>query len=228
MGHGITSLFLVCVLSRGGLCATLHGIVQSLAAPVTDVRVDVKRVYKGSGTVSVALLKTDRSGTYRVESLPFGEYRLSLESPGFEQVEVRGIGVQSDVIVIPPITLMVGSCATPIPVAHYLRLLNTSVNSRVTGYIADSSSGKPVTRAKLKLVCTGDACNGSPRSGVWKFNFELSPGAYSLRLHSDGYYDEEYSPVEAQAGFETVYFPFLLTRCHGPCIASKKPVRRCE
>jgi len=100
--------------------SAMMGGLGSLSGNVTDPSGGVianaqVRIYSDTGGL-VASRTTDAAGNYRIDDLPAGNYRAQFSSPGFRNMEVRGLQVVGGSAQNQNIALQVGSATQTITV----------------------------------------------------------------------------------------------------------------
>jgi hypothetical protein len=184
---------------------------------------------------SVRQVNADDSGAYRFSGISAGQYKLKLESAGFETLEVEGIVVSADEhMLLPTVQLSVGSTADCGGHAYldHLHLLPTEGH---TGTIRGIVMGKtgPIPDATAALVCSNRICGETKTDSKGQFTFEnLSAGSFAVRVTRRGFYSLDLPQFFAQERFESAYDPIHIERCpRGNCdprLRPKKPPARCE
>lgn len=110
--------------------ATLVGGGSGLTGTVTDpagavIANAVVKVYTASGYLA-ADARTDANGQYQLGSLPDGEYRLEVESPGFQRSVVRGLTAQAGKAFRYDVSLGVGGSTESVTVNASAAMVQTA------------------------------------------------------------------------------------------------------
>lgn len=116
-----------------GFSATIAGTVQdSSGAAVAGAAVTVKNLETGL----TRAVETDASGSYRIASLPVGEYELTVEKAGFQRDVRRGINLAVAQEAVVNLSLQVGSMVQQVTVTEDAPLVNTTM-TQTSGLITE-------------------------------------------------------------------------------------------
>ncbi len=119
----IVTFFALCTLLHAAdPTGTIAGaILDPSGAPVANARVTATALATGLTRETVSR----NDGTYVFPLLPVGFYSVSVEAPGFERLEQRGIEVRADQNSTVPLTLQIGSTTQSVTVEANAQMVET-------------------------------------------------------------------------------------------------------
>ena len=163
--------------------------------------------------------------------LPRGRYNLVIGMPFFETEVIRGIALSAgETRVLQPLELAfegMFSCALTRP--HYYAALAGSDVGSLTGFLFDRETGAPLGGGSVELYAprVGKIAT-SVTDADGRFSFAGVPARADYWIHTarPGYFDDEFTAIIVQSGFQTVYEQIGLESCTpGRCDPSLKTIR---
>src|SRR6266849_19107 len=170
------------VFSQAGASAGIYGsVLDAQGAIIPGVRVTLQHVRTNQTRAAV----TNQAGEYSFPLLPVGEYRISVEQPGFKKYQETGILLQVNDNVKIDVRLEVGEVSTEVQVeaaATVVETANATIKEVVDSRrVADLPlNGRNL--ADLTLLVTGVQPSDSP-SGDAGLQAYSAPGVKALSVN---------------------------------------------
>jgi hypothetical protein len=205
--------------------AELRGtIVGAGRSPVSSFQV----VLRGPGVERTA--GSDGLGNYHFSGLLEGVYEVAIVAGGFYSLTVNNVSLhRGQLLKLPPVELIVEGidCGGRLP--RYLRYLG--VPNRTTGALGgmvvdDRHHAIDSARIALFLPESGIVNSATTdRAGYFSLTGIPVRSNYRIEIVRGGYYTEQFTDFQIQAGYETVYNLDLQPCSAGGCQPSLRPVR---
>jgi hypothetical protein len=205
----------ILLLPFSARAASLTGsLIDPVGASVANVLVEL-----ASETKSYKV-QTDNAGIYQFADLQAGEYTLTITHQWFERLTVKSIELsEGEAKRIQEITITPYRCPFP-PHRDFVRLVPSLSFGELSGTVLPPAPG-----VEVFLICrTFRTCGTTKTDSNGHFSFDmLSAGAYALRFHRDGFYDQDATEYEyyVNAGVQSVYTPVMLEACYKGSCAGK-------
>jgi len=201
-------------------------VVDGLNHPISEATATL-RDKLGKRPEQVAF--TDAAGVFHYDGMPPGNYELVIEARG-----LYSLGLPSLHLTGAPLALRFElefgfySCPQPDRLLHYFRQLDPGDSSAALGGTVLNESGAPVSGAIATLYVPSlgrVARTSSNEDGEFSFNHLAVRSDYWIRVVHDGFFAGEFTKLEVQPQFETVYGLELESCEVGHCAPHLKKIR---
>jgi hypothetical protein len=224
---------IVALLAAQDTSATVSGEVRDIIGVAIAATNAELKLQDPPG--SIYSVRTDNEGKFRFSGLPPGTYTLKLAQPGFKELTLKSIQVESgEQKILPLLRLDVSTGACGGAVIDYFQLLSTEqLVGNLRGHVLHEQKrypGPAIAHAVVKLLCDdGKVCGETKTDVNGEFilvNLSAQDG-YTIRVTHPGFYPLEESGYEIREGFDSTYWPVTLERCPlGNCDPALRPKRR--
>lgn len=215
------------IFAFAGACAAFAQEAASISGVVTDgteaIIPNATVIARRDGSIeSLCNKTTDEDGRFTCSSLPAGIYSLEIAASGFqtrklEPVEVKG----NEAKVLPHLRLQVKPSYFDCPDSFNIPTWNVGSTRQsqpsVTGtvFFIPPKVSKGGANVTLKPLASGHPIASVATESDGHFHFDgLTPGAYQLTVHEEGYADFIIDSVELSPLAATeIIDPLPLQRC---------------
>lgn len=219
----------VALVPPDGMAATLRGLViDPTGGPVGRASV-ILRPERGS--VERYQSRTHDDGTFAIENVAAGVYRLDLLGGGWKPETVRDIAVSGgEIRQLKAVMLQIGlgGCGRSDRASlEEVRLLKDPAGAGAVSAQVTNVQGKPLAGVEVVPDCgrrAGCASVRTDRNGWFQFAVP-DRRSISVTVSRRGYFKEVRTSLHSQRGLDYTYSPIRLDRCGSPgCHATRKPV----
>ena len=212
-----------------GMAAGLRGLVIDPAGGAVSGVSVILRPERGS--VERYQSRTHDDGTFAIENVAAGVYRLDLLGGGWKPETVRDIAVSADEMrQLKEVRLQIGlgGCGhSDRANLVEVRLLKDPAGTGVVSAQVTNAQGKPLAGVAVAPGSgrrEGCASVRTDRNGWFQFAVP-DRHSISVTVSRSGYFKEVRTSLQSQQGLEYIYSPVRLDRCAAPgCHATRKPV----